>query len=299
MIIDQCILYENHRSNFDQTAFKNIYTQTGDNRRQIIQFQYLTMSDCIYDEIENNMNVVKSTADDIYYFIHNDCSNGRYYTIQPAGINPHQTTSLPSIVPTITNTTIIATINTTIIATEINETIISTKQIENTTYSEIFETTDENMETANSDLSPEFICLSFTESVEEDLNINGMQGEYEKNNKFMLFWTKVNDEENKYDIFYAELSNNWEIGSIDNGNNNLFCNIDIKYMNSPIECNKWFDYNYNEINYIILNNGKCAINGASNDSNSDMIIVIVAFVLGFFIIIIVAVIYWRISHNKI
>eukprot|EP01084_Bolivina_argentea_P113235 201855_1 len=47
MIIDQCILYENHRSNFDQTAFKNIYTQTGDNRRQIIQFQYLTMSDCI------------------------------------------------------------------------------------------------------------------------------------------------------------------------------------------------------------------------------------------------------------
>ncbi len=93
----------------------------------------------------------------------------------------------------------------------------------------------------------------------------------------MLLWTKVNEENkiNKYDIFYAELSNNWEIGSIDNDNNNLFCNVDIKYMYSPIECNKWFDYNYNEIDYIILNNGKCEVdidiqrlNEENNENNS-------------------------------
>eukprot|EP01083_Nonionella_stella_P204105 744316_1 len=123
------------------------------------------MSDCIYDEIENNMNVVQSTADDIYYFIHNDCSNGRYYTIQPAGINPHQTTSLPSIVPTITNTTIIATINTTIIATEINETIISTKQIENTTYSEILETTTITTERGEETTTTQFIFSTSSEKI--------------------------------------------------------------------------------------------------------------------------------------
>ncbi len=84
MIINKCILYN------DGTAFKNMYTQTEDNRRQIIQFQYLNINDCIIDNYitdSTNLDVTQSNADDIYYFIHEGCAEGRYYTIQPVGTN--------------------------------------------------------------------------------------------------------------------------------------------------------------------------------------------------------------------
>eukprot|EP01084_Bolivina_argentea_P201731 344777_1 len=117
MILDQCILYT-----ADQSAFKNIYTQTENNRRQVIQFQYLNINDCIFDNITpNNIDVTQSIADDIYDFIHQECNNGNYYTVQPPETIHDTQIFLAQIEANVSNVTVTLMENTNITNTIMNE----------------------------------------------------------------------------------------------------------------------------------------------------------------------------------